>query len=326
MGLITGRASALQLGVESTWAPATAVTPTVQLALLSESIRYNVAKKASEVLQSGITVGTPEIFGYQVEGDISVEMKPKNAAYLIGLLLGDETDAALENDTTGVYKHVFKCLAGGTANSLPSCGLTLDRVTHVKQYTGVKLNGLSLQANAEDYLVGNFTIVGKDEEAGTLESLSLPSENSYTFVGGVVTVDTEDLSGSVESVSLDISNNLDVVPAITRYIREPEPMDRDIKFSIECLFDSDIDTLREDHYITNAAVAVYLQFVSSSLIETGEYHRFDITIPVGIITELHPSVGGKEKIKATIEGYAADNSGDPIEIDFYDDLDTEYLD
>lgn len=323
MGLITGRAAALQLGIESTWG--TGVVPTVQLAMLSESIKYNLNKKASEVLQSGITQGLPEIFNYKVDGDISIELTPKNAAYLIGLLLGDETDAALEDGTAGVYKHAFNCLAGGSANSLPSCSLTLDRVTHVKQYTGVKVNSLSLSANAEDYVVGNFGIVGKSETTDVLESLSLPTEKPYTFVGGSVTVDSVDLSGSVESVSVDIQNNLDVVPAITRYIREPEPLDRGINFSLECLFDSSIETLREDHYKTNASVAVYLEFVSSSLIETAEYHRFDITIPVGVITALHPSVGGKDKIKATIEGYAADNSGDPIEIDFYDDLDTEYL-
>jgi len=326
MAIIAGRDSALQIGLESTWG--TAVTPTAQVPFTSESLSYVPNYIEEDALVGAKTSGRMDVSGVKVEGDVSFIVKPGDyLGLLLGAALGEEATAS-QVDSSTAYEHVFTPVASGTSESLPHITITIDRKVAVKDMVSCKIGSLSLEASVNDYLRGTVTVMGYDEESGSLESLTSPATKAFQFKDGAITVDGSNYA-DVTSVSLEYNNNLEdelYTLGSGDNMVEIEPQAREITATLETLYTSDTESTRENKFKTGTTAAIVLTFTSSEDIESGYPYELKINMPLAYITEADPQVGGPDRITQSLSVKATeDSSNEAITVTLTDDKDDEYL-
>lgn len=327
MGIVTGQGTAFQIGQESAWG--TAVAATAAINFLNESLKLAVERKEEDTLVGVKTSRAMDIMKRSTAGDFALIMKPGNVGLLIGLALGVEATPVEDPVHTGVFEHRFSPISSGLAYSLPSFTAIVDRHTAAKQYSGLKVESLKIEARAGDYLRANLSVKGKDEAAGTKNvALQVPTAKAFRFAGGVCEFNSTAI-GAVKSATIDYANTLDEgEQTIASGLNgtEPEPQDRKITITLETDYDSAAEGVRESDYKTEATVDIRLRFESPDEIVAGVKHAIEILLPKVAITDCSPNVSGKEKIKLSITGTALESATeDAIEIVLFDEKTTKYL-
>lgn len=321
--MASGNFSKVQVGVETAYG--TPVAATAQVKIFNEGFKYVPSKKEEGLLTGGKTTGLVYTMGKKVEGSLSTLARPDDAGLFLALALGKE--AAVTTQGTLGKKHTFT--AAGASDKLPSATFRVDKVVKVFQYDGCKVDTLSFNAAAEDYLkldIGG--IIGQDEADGTLTpALNYSPLKPFKFSG--CTVKFGATSVEATSVKFDYSNALDGSLQTTNtglYYAEPEQNARDIKVEVETLYNSTTDGLRTSYFKTDDVVAIEIKFTSDEEIETDTPYTLTITLPNCQITEASPVIGGAERIKQTISAKAVEvGSTEPITVELVNTRATKYI-
>lgn len=328
MAMVTGQGAALQVGQETTWG--TAVAPTVAINFTSEGFKPVLTQTEENSLVGGATSAGIDIQKKSVSWSMDILAKPKNIGLLLGLAFGTEA-AAVKNANNDAYKHAFTMLEPSVSATLPKFTGIVNRHIAKKAYTGCKVDSLSISCNAGDYMRISLSGSGKDEVDGASyfdSSLAVPDLKAFRFAGGTCTIDSSSF-GSIKSVKFDLSNSLDdgeQTMGSGYYGTEPEPQKRSVKLSLEALYDSASETIRENKYKKGTAVAVVLNFESPSEAVTDVKHSIQISIPNLVISDADPNITGAEKINLTINGTATETSDTKaVTVYLIDDQSTKYL-
>lgn len=327
MPMITGQGAALQIGKENTWGTASA--PSVAVNFTSENFVLNVDRTEEDTLVGGATSREMDIMKKSVSFDFDQLAKPDNIGFVIGNALGVE--ATVEEEDDGSNKHTFTMLKPSLTASLPSFTAIVNRHVAKKGYTGCKINSLEISCSAGDYMRLSVSGVGKDEVDGSAffdDELEIPVLKAFRFAGGYCSFDGVEF-GDVRNVTVSINNNLDEGEQTLGsgyYGTEPEPQKREVTTSIDTFYNAASNTVRENKYKTENKVAVVLRFESPSEIDTGVKYRMEIEMPLVVVNECSPVIGGTEKIQLTIGGTATESaSAEAITIKLYDDKSSKYI-
>lgn len=334
MAIYSGQDSKVQIIKEASWGSYEAMTANAMVVdLNSESLTWVPELVEEDVLVGAKTSRRMDIMSVSGSGDLAMIMKPSESnagagSLLIACALGFEDDVA---DASGAYEHTFTPISGGTGSSLPSISVAIDRKAAVHAYSGCEVGQMVLEAAAKDYLRGTFTFVAKTEVVG--QSLhGTPTYNQripFMFKQGTLEIaDVETYSDAVTSFTFTYNNNLED-PQLTMgsgiYMIKPEVQKRDITISMDTLFDTDLNTLRETYFKTGDTFKVKLTFESSEEAVSGVKYTLEITLPKVVITAANPNVGGPDRITMTIEGRALEGTEEACTITLIDNRASKYI-
>lgn len=326
MPMVTGQGAALQVGQETTWG--TPVSPSVAINFTSENFALNVERAEEDTLVGGATSREMDIMKKSVSFDFSQLAKPENVGFIIGNALGVE--AAVSGDST-VKTHTFTMLKPSVNASLPSFTAIVNRHIAKKAYSGCKIGSLEFSCQAGDYMRLNVSGIGKDESNGASlfdDELEIPALKAFRFAGGYCSFDGVEF-GDVRSVSVSINNNLDdgeQTLSSGYFGTESEPQKREVTVSIDSFYNNATETVRQEKYKTEEKVAVVLKFESPSEISSGNKYELEIQMPLVVINDCSPSIGGTEKIALTIGGVATESEDDEaITVILKDSKATKYI-
>ena len=334
--MVTGQGTSVQIGKETTWG--TAVTPTAAINYTSEGFKLVVDRTEEDSLIGAATTRGMDIQKKSVQFDLSLLAKPENIGLLIGMALGSEASPVAVTGASGAYSHAFTPISAGVSSSLPKFTAVVDRHVAIKKYTGNKVDSMTINCQAGDYMRIDFSGRGKDEDTGSLASLSIPDLKAFRFAGGSVTFDGVEF-GDVTGVQFNYNNALDDGEQTTGsgyYGTENEPQKREITVSIDTFYNTASETVREGKYKTESTVAVVLKFDSPSLAydadsddeeDDGDVHySIEISMPLVVVTSCDPNVSGPEKLRLTNSGTATESTGtDAVTITLVDKKNTKYL-
>lgn len=325
MGVIAGNNAAMQIGAQANWS--TAVAPTLQLEFTSESIQYLPNYMESDALTGARTTDRMDISGIKVEGGFDIIVNPDNIGLLLAALLGAEADAAAV-DASAVYDHVFTPMSANIASSLPKLTVVVDRIVGVLGYIGCKLDTMSLNAQAQDYLRASFGLRGYDEASDTKETLSASTKRPFQFVDGTLQIDSGDYA-DVTSFTMDYANNVEndrFTLNGSNKMQEIEPQKRDITFSLETLYSSATNTTRTNDFKAGTQVSLSLTFTSTEEVLTGKYYTLTVEAPNCYITEAHPNVNGPDRIMMNMSLRAVEEGGvSPVTVTLRDGQSTKFI-
>ena len=300
MSNYSGNDAKLQLGLEATYG--TAVTPTVQLEFLSESLHQTNTNVESEALVGAVTTPYFNIIGTKVEGDISIEAHPDKLGELLYAALGVEgTATEVETD---VYSHAFTAVSGGT--SLPSISVVVDKKADEFTYAGLKVDTLTFETDPGSLLTSSISFVGQQELlTGSTESLAVSTLNPFDFndmkiyfgtAGSVADTNIDEAT----SMSFNYSNNLenDLYTADGNdYISEIDYQKRDITFDIEALYNDATNAYRENNYKTGDKMSVRIEFTHPVLAGATEYYKLTIDMLNVVVIEAPNDIGGPDRLR-----------------------------
>jgi hypothetical protein len=321
-----GKNSKLQLSIEDVYG--VAKIPDVAIKHTSEGLKLSIDSKSEETLIGGKVSTGVDIMGFSVAGDVSAYARPGTLGYLLGLALGCEAAAALEEGSTGAYKHSFTLIGSSAADVLPSASITIDRKIAVKTYTGCKCDTFGIEISQGDYIKLTQGFKGNAEEPGTIQALTTPERKAFRFINGSVKVNGSAVA-YITGAKIDIANNLDdggKTLGSGLYNSEYEHQDREVKISLDVNYVDGVETLREDYFKTGETISIDILFESSEEVEDGIPYNFSIAAPLVMITDLSPTVSSGDKLTTTIEGLCIESDTDePITISVIDEKETEYL-
>jgi hypothetical protein len=211
----------------------------------------------------------------------------------------------------------------------PSFTAEVDRHVAIKTYAGLKIESLSLEGKAGDYLRSTVSVKGMSEETDTLTgSLTTPTKKSFQFTNGSLSIDSDPFT-DVSGATFTLTNGLDdgsQTLGSGLYFSEPEFDLRTAEITIDAFYDSDSDTIRDEKYVAGAKAAVILTYVSPEEIETGEAYKIVITMPNVEITEAHPNIAGRDRIMLQLKGKALEvGATEPLTIEYYSEKVTAYI-
>lgn len=325
MGVIAGNNAVMQVGAQSNWS--TAVAPTLQLEFTSESLQYLPNYMESDALTGARTTDRMDISGIKVEGGFDIIVNPDNIGLLLAALLGAESNAAAV-DGSAVYDHTFTPMSANISSSLPKLTIVVDRIVGVLGYIGCKLDSMSLNAAAQDYLRASFSVRGYDEASDAKESLSASTKRPFQFVDGNLQVDSGNYA-DVLSFTMDYANNLETDRFTlngSNKMQEIEPQKRDITFSLETLYSTATNNTRTNDFKTGSTVDLELTFTSTEDVLTGKPYTLTISAPNCYITEAHPNVSGPDRITMNMSLRATETGGEsPVTITLRDGRATKYI-
>ena len=314
----TGTGSSLQIGKESSWASAAAGAKNANF--LSESLKQNAMKTVEDTLIAGKAPSAKALMGLDVTGDFSGILKPENAGYILHLALGGTDTVAPDTPVAGARTHtIVAAAAGGT---LPSFTAIVDRRVSVKKYTGCKMASFRLEGAAGDYVRYTASVMGKDESAGSLASLTALALKSFKTVNATLTVGGSAIAA--KKVTLNINNALQDTGqsyGSGLYKTEPTHSTREITVAVELDHAAAVDTIDTTNYQTDAVVASIVWVLESPSFVTGTTpYRVTVTLNNVVIDDLTRNVSGPTIIPASFNGLAtAVSTTEPITVAVIDD-------
>lgn len=304
--ILNGNSLILQLGKEDTYG--TAVTPTNQVRVSSESLKPVYNKVDEGLLTGGRGASRKEIMSLKTEGDISTLARPDE----VGLFF----KAALGVESVSENKHTFTALGTALSDSLPSLTAVLDRKVDKFVYKGLKINSLSFSAAPEDYLKLDVSFVGREEATGgSLATLTPSSLKSFKFRHGKVKLAGVEVA-DITNINFTYNNNLDTETQTTStglYFKEPEPGKREITTELEMLYTAGTEAYRASYYKTDTQVGIELEFVSDETFgESSTPYSLKIIIPCNQCTDSSANMTGADSTKQTMNFEAVDNLTDEL--------------
>ncbi len=113
--------------------------------------------------------------------------------------------------TTGVYQYDFVAGAISLGSSTFQVATDTDDTTGTFNYVGSQINGFNLNLAANDLLLCDLDIMGKDEVlANTIATATYPTQAPYTFVDCIFRLGDTDAAATntcLNSWSMNLNNN-----------------------------------------------------------------------------------------------------------------------
>jgi len=291
--MANGNNGKIQYGIETEYG--VAVVPTKQILVANETLKLNLNKKNEGLLTGGKLGGKSFTMSRKVDGGISTLTRPDDIGVFLACALGADTSAIV--GTTTAYKHTFTL-----ADTQPSLTFIVDREVAVKEYSGVKIDSLSFNAQGEDLLKLDLTFFGKEEDVGTTATgLSSSPLKSFRFADCSVKIGAVELEAT--SVKFDYSNALDSLQTSKSglYMKEGMPKAREIKMDIECLYDADGEDIRNDFYLADDTCAVEITFLSGQDADTDTPYSLTFKVPCAQLTaDPIANISGADTMKYTL--------------------------
>lgn len=297
MALKVGVGSCCQAKKQSVFG--TPVAPDTLLNMTSESINVSVERGDEGNLIASKTANQRDMIAINVEGGISVILRPEFADWLFECAMGVKTG------------HVYT-LAAPNAD-LPVSTFVMSRGGIVKTYPDVSIRSISLQAAAQDYVKVDLDVVGiKEIDAGgtgaqTLASLvfTLPSYRctaatlKYAAAGS-----TPSVSLCVENVTINIDNGLEDTPSTYCdgfYAGRPALGKRSVTVEFQIPYSDALDTFRSTYYTAENAPALSLELKFTT---SNEDEYITVSIPHLMLTGGENPVSGEGYIDSSFTGEA----------------------
>lgn len=276
--MISGNSVVLQMGKETTYG--TSASATKQIKISSESLRPTYNKVSEGLGTGGRGEGLLATMGIGLEGTVSTLLRP-DMGYILAGILGAEGTVSTPTSGKG-HTHTFTCIASDPSNHLPSYTFKVNRGVDAFAYTGCKINRLSLSASAGDFVKADFDIVGKDESSGaTMQSLTPSTLKAFKFAQGKVYNGSSEIA-DITNINIEINNNCDAQTQTTdtgNYYKEPEVGMRSCSITLDAIYSTDTESLRESYYKSDNTLSLKVEFTSDEEIESTESYKMTITIP-----------------------------------------------
>jgi len=318
--MASGSGLKVQYGIENTYG--TKATPTHQILVSSEGFKLNLGKKDEGLLTGGKMTGRVATMSRKVEGSLSALARPDDVGFFLKGLFGVEGTPA-QVGTTDAYNHTFTPISA--TGTLPSYTFTIDRVVKGFAYTGCKINTMSFNADAEDYLKLDINVIGKDEESGTTGSLTPSALKAFRFANAQIKVNNQVLDAT--NIKFEYNNNLSQLQttATGLYLTAPEQGARDVKISADVLYNSTSDSIRDSYFLTDAVVEVVINFVNGEIADDDVPYSLSFTIPFAQVEDASPTISGADIIKYTLSMRATEGSGqEPVKAELVNLRSTAY--
>jgi len=313
MAIGIGAASQLAIGKETAWG--TAVTPTLFIEFLEESMKNEV-----EHIEAGFIMGSRNNYKYykgseDVKGSFSMVVNPDNIGLLLYTALGVEGDAT-EVELTTAYDHDFT--PAGTGTDLGSVTIEVDRDITCCTYAGATVDNFGLTAAKGSLVTANFDIIAQsetDDETATA-GLSPSSLLPYMFHHGTVEVDAGAVA-YVNSFNFTYGNGLDADGGFilngSRNRAHAYKQGGILTGSMELEWTSDSDVLR-DAYLDNTQKQLTLVLTSTEIIEAGYYYTLTVDIPKVHIMGDPPVISTRDRTPFTVNFEAVYDSTNFVKI------------
>lgn len=302
-GVLVGNLSYLLVGRETTYG--TYVTATAGLGFLSASMKATKETKILEEIQTSRTNSHFIQLGKTVEGEIEAYFAPTNLAcnYLLQNAFGGGpvTSATATGDTAGAVSFTHQIDVADflvTYSSLSiNCRKGQTTTGKIFEYSGLRVNELSLKAEIDEPLLMNVSLIGKDV---TISSNDLVAKldtttaqmNPLSFVNGRFSVETAPGSltttsyWSVQAFEFKINNNLngdsgsrrigsDVLQVLPAGLAQFE-LTATIRFDTTTAFDAMMNGTR---------LAAELQFQGPTLSGSTLRESIKITMPYVVVSD-----------------------------------------
>lgn len=315
MAFHSGAGARFAIGKESAWG--TPVADTMLVNFGSESLAPEVTKTEEESVLAALAAAGYDLQTLKVSGDVAFILKPENAGFVMKAALGGTDTLVL---VTGQQQHTIAPAAA--AGSMPSYTVLIDRKQVIKQYSGVKVDSLKLEAKAGDYVRATLTLKGKDEAVvASIATLVPPSLKAYKFVGA--TVVAGGVSLEVTGITFDYANQLEDGPQTSGtgvYLSEPIHGKRKASVTLELPYGSAAEAIQVTNLLTDTVLSsVVLHFESPALIATTYKYRMDITLNNVAVLGCKTNVGDTGVLMTTINGEATEvGATAPISVVVYD--------
>jgi hypothetical protein len=222
-GALMGDLSYLAIGRETTYG--TYVTGSAGMNFLSAGLKMTKETKILEEIQTSRTNSNFIQLGRTIEGEIEFYYSPKNLAcnYLLQNAFGGGpvTTATATGETAGGlgFKHQIDISDFSQTYSSLSINMRKGDSIGAKifEYSGLRVNELSMVAEIDEPLIMNVGLIGKDASISTNDisaNLSTLTQTPLSFVNGRFSIETSTgaLTSTsywhVESFEFKIANNL----------------------------------------------------------------------------------------------------------------------
>lgn len=309
--MIAGIGSKLQVGKQANWS--TIVAQTKAISFTSENLRFVPAYKSADVLVGGRASGRMDIIGTKVEGDFGCIVYPDEIGLILAAVMGTNAVSAGVSGSA-VYDHTFTPMSSVSGSSLPSLTITVDRISAILGYYGVKIDSMTLELKKQDYLRATFAVRGYDETTDTIDSLTPSTKVPFHFSHCAATIGGA--AYDIESFRLQYKNNLDndlfTMYASGGKMREIDCNRRELTGTVDVLYDSTSNTTRTNAFKGGTTSALVFTLTSTETAASGLYYTLTISVPLAYITAADPVVAGPEKLKQTFNITASENSTNAI--------------
>lgn len=312
MSILFAQNSFLRVGEETTWGSEQAST-TQDIRMISSTLQIVQERERTTHLSvptSGMQSGTFE--GFRNAGG-SIEIP----AYYdgIGVLIKAALGALASSAGPAPYTHTYT-----PASTLPSLTIQFQRGTNLnnsrEDFLGMKVNTMTISAEAGSEMTISFDLIGKDADARTTnETAAFPAHDEILhFEAGDLTLGSSfsPTSLQIRSFELTLSNAIDRRNLLgSKLTGEPVFTDlREVTMSVTCdvtdntLYNASLDGTTDD---------VSLQFTRTA----NSAHHFKMTLSNATIEDYNDNITafGRVERTFTFRGTAnATNAGLTIEI------------
>lgn len=315
---VNGNSTIIEFGKETTYG--TGVNPTNRIEVSSEAFKFTPNKTEEGLLTGRLGGSMVETMSIKSDGSLSTLAKPESVGYFLKGVLGSEVVSEQDEDTEK-YTHTFTPIGNGSTDYLPSYTFTIDRKVKVFQYTGVVFDSVSFSAQAEDRLKLDLTCLGKAEATGTINnSLAAETAKSFKFHQGKVKIDDAEVA-DVTSISLEYKNNCSNYQSTDTglYFSQPQPGKRECTATLETIYTTAIETIREDKFKTDDVIEIELSF------KDADDNEIIFTIPYAQISTMdNPTANSSDTLKQSITVNAIDQSDTFVSVELVNDVSTAY--
>lgn len=306
-GALLGADSYVAVGRESTYG--TYGTCTALLECLSFGLGGMVEGKKLEQIAFNRVYSDHLSLSKKVEGAVEFYYKPRQEAcnYILLNAFGCSTATTATVTAGASYTHTIDIGdMSGTYKSLCVNSRRGDATNgKIYQYTGLRVNELTLSAEIDDALKCSAGFIGKDEATGTTvaSALTVTSTDILSFVNGRISVSTfgSDLTSTtyyeVENIEFSLNNNLkgddgrrigsNVIGVLPVGVAE---------LSLKCTLRYDTSTAY-DAMVAGTALNAEFIFTGATLASSNQLESLKIVMPKIYVAEAkNPEVGGPDEI------------------------------
>ena len=311
MSILFAQNSFLRVGEETNWGQEQAST-TQDIRMISSTLQIVQERERTTHLSvptSGMQSGTFEGFR-NAGGSIDIPAYYDGIGVLIKAALG-----TLASTGSGPYVHTYT-----PASTLPSLTIQFQRGTNLadsrEDFLGMKVNTMTISAEAGSEMTISFDLIGKDADARTTnETAAFPAHDEILhFEAGDLTLGSSfaPTALQIRSFELTLSNAIDRRNLLgSKLTGEPVFTDlREVTMSVTC----DVT----DNTLYNASLAGTTDDVSLQFTRTANSaHHFKMTLSNATIEDYNDNITafGRVERTFTFRGTAnATNAGLTIEI------------
>ena len=312
MSILFAQNSFLRVGEETSWGSEQAST-TQDIRMISSTLQIVQERERTTHLSvptSGMQSGTFEGFR-NAGGSIDIPAYYDGIGVLIKAALG----ALASSAGPAPYTHTYT-----PASTLPSLTIQFQRGTNLnnsrEDFLGMKVNTMTISAEAGSEMTISFDLIGKDADARTTnETAAFPAHDEILhFEAGDLTLGSSfsPTSLQIRSFELTLSNAIDRRNLLgSKLTGEPVFTDlREVTMSVTC----DVT----DNTLYNASLAGTTDDVSLQFTRTANTdHHFKMTLSNATIEDYNDNITafGRVERTFTFRGTAnATNAGLTIEI------------